>query len=135
MVCNNKLVKVVNEKESDCSQFINNSHENIVTRDNIVSKAEVSAAEKIPVTVPESQKKEMMASEFHIITGSFREFGNARDLMKKLEDQGYAARILSSGGEYFRVSAGSYSNREVASQALTEIRNLPGMNSAWLLKD
>lgn len=121
----------------------NNSHENIVTHENIVSKTEISHARIITETTTEttteakseSKENEIVAPEFHIITGSFREFGNARDLMKKLEDQGYAARILSSGSEYFRVSAGSYSDKEAASLALSEIRELPGMDAAWLLKD
>jgi len=78
---------------------------------------------------------EIKPAEFHIIAGSFREFGNARNLMKKLEDQGFVTRILSSGSEYFRVSTGSYPNMQDASLALSEIRELPGLDSAWLLKD
>jgi hypothetical protein len=100
-----------------------------------VTKTEITVTEKIEENISESQNIEIKTSEFHIITGSFREFSNARDLMKKLEYQGYFARVLNSGGEYFRVSAGSYPNREDASLALSEIRKLPGMDSAWLLKD
>jgi hypothetical protein len=102
---------------------------------NTVSKTEISVTEKIQETKSEYQNIEVRASEFHIIAGSFREFGNARELMKKLEDQGYTTRILSSGSEYFRVSAGSYSNKEDASLVISTIRELPGMDSAWLLKN
>lgn len=102
---------------------------------NPVSKNEATVKEILPETKSESLSIELKASEFHIIAGSFKEFGNARELMKKMEDQGYVTRILNSGGEYFRVSAGSFSNREDASLALSEIRELPGMDSAWLLKN
>jgi hypothetical protein len=96
---------------------------------------EISITETIQKTAPTTYKIEIKPAEFHIIAGSFREFGNARMLMKKLEDQGLTARILNSGSEYFRVSAGSYPNQEDASLALSAIRELPGMDTAWLLKD
>jgi hypothetical protein len=56
-------------------------------------------------------------------------------MMKKMEEQGYNARVLSSENQFFRVSAGSYSSREDAIIALSEIRELPGMDKAWLLKE
>jgi nucleoid DNA-binding protein len=96
---------------------------------------EITITETIQKAAPATYKIEIKPAEFHIIAGSFREFGNARMLMKKLEDQGLNVHILSSGSEYFRVSAGSYPNQEDASLALSAIRELPGMDSAWLLKD
>lgn len=82
----------------------------------------------------ESEVIEFFPTEYHIITGSFKEFGNARMLMKRLIDQGYDARILSAESEYFRVSAVSFDNKRQASQTLVELRKLPGMSSAWILK-
>ena len=99
------------------------------------TEKETAISENTPKVEPASFNIEIKPAEFHIITGSFREFGNARELMKKLEDQGFAPRILSSGSEYFRVSAGSYPNKEDANLALSTIREIPGMDSAWLLKD
>jgi len=52
-----------------------------------------------------------------------------------MENQGYITRILNSGSEYFRVSISRYSDKENATLALAEIRELPGLDSAWLLKD
>jgi hypothetical protein len=94
-----------------------------------------TVTENIQEAKSDSYKIEIKPAEFHIIAGSFREFGNARNLMKKLEDKGFVTRILSSGSEYFRVSAGSYPNMQDAIMALSEIRELPGLDSAWLLKD
>jgi hypothetical protein len=105
------------------------------TRTNIVTENEVAVTEKIPEARTRNYNIEIKPAEFHIVAGSFREFGNAREFMKKLEDQGFPARILSSGGEYFRVSAGSYPDKQDAALTLSAIRKLPGMDSAWLLKD
>jgi len=116
---------------SDMRLFRNNNNSSTES----ATKTEISITEQIDETKPGSQDIEIKPSDFHIIAGSFREFGNARDLMKKMENQGYITRILNSGSEYFRVSIGSYSDKENATLALAEIRELPGLDSAWLLKD
>lgn len=105
------------------------------SRADITPEKEITVTEHIPETKRVTYNIEIKPAEFHIVAGSFREFGNARELMKKLEGQGFVTRILSSGGEYFRVSAGSYPNIQDANLALSEIRLLPGLDSAWLLKD
>jgi hypothetical protein len=99
-----------------------------------VQATEMTVNENVKEIRTEPLNVEIKPVEFHIIAGSFREFGNARELMKKLEAQGFTPRILA-GGEYFRVSAGSYPDKENANLALSEIRELEGMDSAWLLKD
>ena len=78
--------------------------------------------------------KEIIPSEYHIITGSFREFGNARQLMVRMIGEGYNARILSAEGDNFRVSAVSFSDKQEAHRALVELRKHPGMSTAWILK-
>lgn len=97
-------------------------------------KTEISIQQAEINELPKSRSIEIIPTEYHIITGSFREFGNARELMKKLNDQGYNARILSGEGEYFRVSAMSFNDQMEASKALTGLKKLPGMGSAWMLK-
>ncbi|OFY68996.1 MAG: hypothetical protein A2Y71_01135 [Bacteroidetes bacterium RBG_13_42_15] len=105
------------------------------SHDNIITGNEINVTENLPEAKSGTYNIEITPAEFHIVAGSFREFGNARELMKKLEGQGFVTRILSSGGEYFRVSAGNYPNIQDANLALSEIRLLPGLDSAWLLKD
>jgi nucleoid DNA-binding protein len=100
----------------------------------IPAKNEVTVQQTGVNQTSESEVIEFFPTEYHIITGSFKEFGNARMLMKRLIDQGYDARILSVESEYFRVSAVSFDNKQEASQTLVEFRKLPGMSSAWILK-
>jgi len=109
-------------------------HANNNANSGTVTEKEITISEKSQEKIAESLNIEIRPAEFHIIAGSFREFGNARELMKKLEGKGFTPRILT-GSEYFRVSAGSYPDRENANMALAEIKGLPGMESAWLLKD
>ncbi len=104
------------------------------TNRNTPVKTEVQVQQAEINEPAESKVLEIIPTEYHIITGSFREFGNARELMKKLNDQGYNARILSGGGEYFRVSAMSFNDRLEAGEALADLKKLPGMSSAWVLK-
>jgi hypothetical protein len=72
-------------------------------------------------------------SEFDIVVGSFHDFGNARLLRNRLVEQGYRARILSSGQGFWRVSAGTYSIREEAADNLTDVRG--EFKTAWILSD
>jgi len=103
-------------------------------RNNIPTEAEEEIQPSIANESSGSRLARIIPAEYHIITGSFKEFGNARELMVKLNDQGFHSRILCGEGEYFRVSAISFTDRLEAIEALAEVKLLPGMSSAWVLK-
>jgi hypothetical protein len=69
---------------------------------------------------------------YHIIVGSFRDFGNARELSSALVAKGYPVRILASENAFFRVSTGQSAAREEAGRMLADIRS-HGFESAWIL--
>jgi hypothetical protein len=71
--------------------------------------------------------------EYNIVVGSFRDFGNARSLRNRLEQEGYTARILSSDQGFFRVSAGTYSLQDEAVGNLATIRQ--EFETAWILSN
>ena len=73
------------------------------------------------------------APEYHIVVGSFKNFGNARLLRNQLVQEGYNARILSSGKGYFRVSAGTYFVHDQAAENLTTVRG--DFENAWILSN
>ena len=89
--------------------------ENIITRANIRIE--------IPATV-----------DYNIIVGSFKDFGNARQLRNNLVDKGFQARILAADNGFYRVSAGQSSAREDANLVLASART-EGYDSAWLLSN
>ena len=68
--------------------------------------------------------------EYHIVVGSFKDFGNARNLRSRLIQEGYVARILAGGKGFYRVSAGTYSLQDEANGQLAAVRNEYG--SAWI---
>lgn len=74
-----------------------------------------------------------MEAEYHIVVGSFRDFGNARQLRNELVQRGHKARILCSDKGYFRVSAGTYSRHSEATGQLATVRM--EYESAWMLSN
>jgi hypothetical protein len=71
---------------------------------------------------------------YHIIVGSFRDFGNARELRNIMVGKGYPVRILAGGSDYYRVSVGQSQDREEANQILAATRSR-GYESAWMLSN
>lgn len=70
---------------------------------------------------------------FHIVFGSFRSEGNAEKALKKLESQGYKARILSKNDQnLYPVVYGSYATYTEAQYEATQIQTTKDKN-AWLL--
>ncbi len=83
-------------------------------------------------TGAQAMKKACMPDpEYNIVVGSFRDFGNARQLRNRLVEEGYNARILCSGEGYFRVTAGTYSLQDEAAEMLTSVRDR--FENAWIL--
>jgi len=71
------------------------------------------------------------APEYHIIVGSFKDFGNARQFRNHLAEKGINARILGYDKNIFRVSAGTYTDQAEAENNLVSVRS--NYNNAWIL--
>jgi hypothetical protein len=71
--------------------------------------------------------------EYHIVVGSFKDFGNARNLRNTLVQDGYQARILAGEKGFYRVSAGTYSSQAEAGGQLVAVRS--EYQSAWILSN
>jgi cell division protein FtsN len=72
-------------------------------------------------------------TSYHIVVGSFKDYGNAQQLQQKLAGQGYGAEILTGDNSFFRVSADHYPQKSAAVAALSGIRNQEAFKSAWIL--
>ena len=72
-------------------------------------------------------------TEYHLVVGSFKDFGNARQLRNQLAQEGHEARILCSDKGFFRVSAGSYARHSEAAVQLASIRTEYG--KVWILNN
>lgn len=76
---------------------------------------------------PESQQ----SNSYILVAGSFDGLNNAQELKDKLLEDGFKVEIVETGG-YYRVSVGSYSNKEEALNELKRIRTQIN-GSVWLL--
>lgn len=73
----------------------------------------------------------MPEPEYHIVVGSFRDFGNARELRNQVEAKGYKARILAAEKGYYRVTAGTYTRHDDALSAVKAV--FADYDQAWVL--
>ena len=78
-------------------------------------------------------KKYLPDPEYHIVVGSFKDFGNARQLRNQLVEDGYTARILSSENGFYRVTAGTYSQQSEAAVLISSVRT--GYENAWIFSN
>jgi cell division septation protein DedD len=83
--------------------------------------------------VPHQAKPAVPQVSYHIIIGSFRDFGNAQHLKQKMEVEGYDAEILPGENSFFRVSASHFPRKSDAMAALSGIRSMEAYKSAWIL--
>lgn len=99
-------------------------------------QAEPSSEPKTPAApdrVTQASLNSAFETQYHIVVGSFRDFGNARQLRNKLVQGGHKARILCSDKDYFRVSSGTYSGHSEATGHLAAVRR--EYKNAWVLSN
>lgn len=98
-------------------------------------QSRVTSEEEFPGSTAglDRTKTLMPPPEYNIVVGSFREFGNARQLYNHLLQEGFEARILGSEKGFFRVSAGTYSGHDQASADLVAVRR--DFENAWILSN
>jgi hypothetical protein len=101
-----------------------------------------SAEQSEPATVPgkavsqpglskDAARKIMLPDpEYNVVVGSFKDFGNARNLRNVLVQEGYQARILAGEKGFYRVSAGTYSSQAEADGQLVAVRS--EYQNAWI---
>ena len=70
-------------------------------------------------------------ANFYLIAGSFKSSRNAESLEKELTRNGFVPLIIENGG-YYRVTIGSFSNKNEALQELKRLRRQLN-RSVWLL--
>jgi len=94
-----------------------------VNKVNLIPSVSLNAVNKISLPDP----------EYHIVVGSFKDFGNARQLRNQLVEDGYIARILSSENGFYRVTAGTYAQQSEAAVKISSVRT--GYENAWILSN
>jgi hypothetical protein len=101
-------------------------------------KAETETSDKITLESKAPEKgtiriNTILAPEYNIVVGSFKDFGNARQLRNQLVEKGYESRILSMEKGVFRVTAGTYAIQDEANVELAFV--LADYENAWVLSN
>lgn len=91
------------------------------------SLQEEQEPEEGPVQPPVQEYK------YFIIAGSFRNLGNATEMMDELKAAGYPAEIILTENRLYRVSVKSFATKQEALNALPSVKSKDGLGSAWLL--
>ncbi len=96
-------------------------------------------AKEIPYTDREGKNlsAETMIREkkYFVILGSFKRFGHARNMHNNLCMKGYNSRILIGDNGFFRVSAGTYGDLNLARVQMKAFRATEDRESAWILAE
>ena len=79
-----------------------------------------------------SPNKEIKQNSYEVIIGSFEKEENAENLIKKLGEKSFNARQLPFFNQFFRVSAGKFSNKENAIIFQKKIKKKLRISS-WIL--
>lgn len=82
--------------------------------------------------VDETSSNQLVAGNYHVISGCFSVKSNADNLVKDLNSAGYSAGIIDKSGGLHRVSAGGYDSRDAAQEGLDKLRSTG--KSGWILK-
>lgn len=85
----------------------------------------------------ETEKKSPVSPKegtFYIIAGSFKTSQRSQVLVKILNKEGLKADVIEFAPDLFRVSLGSFNNRNEAITALNKLKTEKGKEAVWLLK-
>jgi cell division septation protein DedD len=102
-----------------------------VTQPEVIKPAEITPSTAVPAT---SQHDESLSSKpFAVVVGAFRMHENAENLIASLRQKGYDAWVLDTTRTgLFRVSIGTFTDRDKAIEVLASVRSKE-FSSAWLL--
>ncbi len=73
------------------------------------------------------------SQKYHIVAGSFSNYSNAVSLKNDIKNLGYEPAVLETESGMFRVTTGSFENREEALSSLYQTRERMANPDIWLL--
>ncbi len=71
--------------------------------------------------------------KFYIVTASFTNYENALKLKDELRGKGFESEIVTVTHKYYKVTMGSYSDKQQAQVELEKLKTITQNNSLWLL--
>jgi nucleoid DNA-binding protein/cell division septation protein DedD len=71
--------------------------------------------------------------KFYIVAASFTNYDNALKLKDKLRGKGFDSEIVTVTHKYYKVTMGSYADKQQAQVELEKLKTITQNNSLWLL--
>lgn len=100
------------------------------------NKEKILISSKLPFNIAEHglyANTEIAAYRYHVINGCFSVKTNAEKQTNRLREKGFTAYIIDKKGKLYRVSQGSFNNKQDALKLLRQARINENKDS-WLLK-
>lgn len=100
----------------------------------VINEESPSKPENAPLLEESIYASQQISSlKFHVINGCFSVQENAEKQTQRLREKGFSAHIIDKKGRLYRVSQGSFSDKESALNLLRNVRKSENKDS-WLLK-
>jgi len=117
------------------NRMVNNSSVIPFKKDSIEAVKEETAIQatntdsQLLIAVPVKEE-----SLYHIVVGSYEDFANAREQIRRIRSGGYEARLLFTGSNKYRVSVFSSADRQESENMLMAVRSELN-DKAWLYSE
>ncbi len=103
--------------------------------ENEIDTAEV-LADGTDTSIPQAKNEVGTGTlKFHLVSGSFKAEGNAKDFVAALKDQGFDAFLLGKRGNFYLVAIGTYQSESEALRAKNAITGKDTTKNLWVLEE
>ncbi len=87
------------------------------------------------LAMADSSKIAESGKKYYIIAGSFKTMAKAKQLSEEMEKEGYKNDIVQFEKNLYRISLGTYTEKDKAIENLLKIRFTKGDDAVWLLTE
>lgn len=87
------------------------------------------------LAIADSSKMAESGKKYYIIAGSFKTMAKAKQLSEEMEKEGYKNEIIQFEKDLYRISLGTYTEKDKAIENLLKIRFTKGDDAVWLLTE
>lgn len=131
-------IDVLADSNPDLTSVYFSFEEDKLSPDGILVNIRDGESEEVAAAIPTSPKATAIPAAtkmkmWFIVGGAFRKKSNADNMASSLQDKGYEAYIFEKKNDLHLVCYGSYTNKQSANQALTDVRTNEN-KQAWLKK-
>jgi len=127
---NNMTIEDTNKNNN--VKIIDTTKNNVIAnKDTVKTDEEIIKESDIETVTPDDLGSQY--KNYYLVIGSFKNQKNANELLKKMQNKGYAAEILQNRKNYFRVAIGGYDTADKAIEGYKSFVSSNNKEDIWLL--